>query len=190
MKLLPLYCLAVPLFLAGCNLNSYSPQAERIMQDSPVTSPAGTVTLKTRILEVEKKTDTRWQILLPNWEPKKVVTTVNTQTLKTSLSAAKHIDINAITLSATSDGKPVPLAIRTESPGESGEYHFVFTPSVNKTDTSITLGVNMDIQDPKGSFNLHQKVSIPHGHSLLVARALSENKLQIVIVTPQAGTGV
>lgn len=190
MKLLPLCCLAVPLILAGCNMNSHSPLAGHAMPDSPVALAAGTVNLTTRILEVEKNPDSRWQTLLPGWKPKKVVTTVNTQTLKNTLSTAKHIDINATTLSSTPDGTPVPLVIVTESAGETGGYHFVFTPSVNHADTSITLGVNMDIQDPKGSVNMDQVVSIPHGQSLLVARALSEDKLQIVIVTPQAGTGL
>lgn len=190
MKLLPLCCLAVPLILAGCNMSSHTPSAGYAMQYEPATVAAGTVNLTTRILEVEKNSDTRWQTLLPGWEPKKVVTTVDTQKLKTALSSAKHIDINGITMSTTPDGIPVPLAIETQSPGETTGYHFVFTPTANSADSSIALRMNMDIKDPKGNFNMDQKIVIPRGQSLLVARALSKDKLEIVIVTPQAATGV
>ena len=190
MKLLPLCCLAVPLILAGCNMSSHTPLSGRAMQDAPATLAAGTVNLTTRILVVEKNHDTRWQHLLPGWEPKKVFTTVDTQKLKTALSSAKHIDINGITMSTTPDGVPVPLAIETQSPGETAGYHFVFTPTANSADASIALRVNMDIKDPKGNFNMDQEITIPHGQSLVVARALSKDKLQIVIVTPQVAAGL
>ena len=190
MQRITLCLLIASLSLAGCNMSSHTPLSGRALQDAPAAVAAGTVNLTTRILEVEKNPDTRWQTLLPGWEPKKVFTTVDTQKLKTALSSAKHIDINGITMSTTPDGVPVPLAIETQSPGETAGYHFVFTPTTNSADASIALRVNMDIQDPKGNFNMDQENTIPHGQSLLVARALSKNKLQIVIVTPQVAAGL
>ena len=193
MKIVGLFCLALSLVLAGCNLTNKSTK----LPGDKTHRSEDVIQLNALILDLRKDTDTDWRDVLPGWEPKKAITVAhgNGQTLLAQIASHRNltISIQGKTSSVTLNKSPVPFSLQEQSQAGKQTYTYtvdmVLTPAFITKTEPMTISVDMRIQDPQGDFSLSQVLSIPLRHSILAAHALNENTLQLVIITPELSTG-
>ncbi|NWJ78864.1 hypothetical protein HX884_04295 [Enterobacter sp. SECR19-1250] len=181
MKIISLFCLALTLALAGCNLSNpnYSP----ITVDHPEQA---TVRLNTLVLDVKKPADASWHLLFPDWDPKKVITVVKGKAGEVREKMASSATVST-TFSATTETTnmiAVPVSFHDTDPAGPG-FDMVIIPGFRHTVGPLTLSVDLHVQDTRGGFSLNQFLSLRPGQSMLAARAIDENTLQVILITPE-----
>jgi hypothetical protein len=186
--------LALSLMLAGCNLTH---QSTELARDDNRKSK-NVIQLNTLIIELRKnEANTDWRTVLPGWEPKKVITVVNGdgQKLLAQIASNRGVTISnkGKTSSATVDKAPVPFSLKEQvqigDRTDSYTVDMLLIPAVTTKTEPMTLTVDMHVQVPHGDLGLSQVLSIPQRHSILVAHALNDNDLQVIIITPEISTG-
>ncbi|MEL7630928.1 hypothetical protein AAGW04_18295 [Pectobacterium aroidearum] len=188
-----LFCLALSLVLAGCNLTHQSTELTK----ENIRQPKDVIRFNTLILSLRKsEANTDWRTILHGWEPKKIITVVNGdgQKILAQIASNRGVTISnkGKTSSATTDKAPVPFSLQEQVQiGDSTNSYTVdmlLIPAITAKTEPMTLTVDMHIQVPQGDLSLSQVLSIPQRHSILVAHALNDNDLQVIIITPEIST--
>lgn len=185
MKIIKLFCLTLTLALAGCNLSN-----TKSTPTAPEHPEQATVRLNTLVLDVKKPADSTWHLLFPDWDPKKVITVVKGKAGKVREKMASSATVST-TFSATTETTnmiAVPVSFHDTDPAGPG-FDMVIIPGFRHTEGPMTLSVDLHIQDTRGSFGLNQILSLNPGQSLLAARAIDENNLQVILITPEIISG-
>lgn len=190
MKIISLFCLALTLALAGCNLSNTN--------DTPITAAhpeLAMVRLNTLILDVKKTTNTSWQTLLPDWTPKGVITVVkgNASEVRNKLASSANVSTILSNSTSTTNMNPVPFSVHETDPAGSGintgGIDMIVIPGFRHTEGPLTLSVDLNVQDTRGSFSLYKFLSLRPDQSMLAARAIDENTLQVILITPEIISG-
>ncbi|CEJ64490.1 MULTISPECIES: hypothetical protein [Citrobacter] len=190
MKIIKLFCLTLTLVLAGCNLSN-----SKSTPTVPEHPEQATIRLNTLVLAVKKPADVSWHNLLPDWDPKKVISVVKGKADEVREKMASSATVST-TFSATTETTnmiAVPISIHDTDPAGPG-FDMVIIPGFRHTGGPMTLSVDLHIQDTHGSFGLNQiwslnpvqsLRSLNPDQSLLAARAIDENNLQVILITPE-----
>lgn len=190
-----LFYLALSLVLAGCNLTHQSTELTK----EDIRQPKNVIRLNTLILSLRKsEANTDWRTVLPDWDPKKVITVVSGdgQKLLAQIASNRGVTISnkGKTSSATTDKAPVPFSLQEQvqigDRTDSYTVDMLLIPAVTTKTEPMTVTVDMHIQVPQGDLGLSQVLSIPQRHSILVAHVVNDNNLQLIIITPEISTGV
>jgi hypothetical protein len=190
MKIISFFCLALTLALAGCNLSNTKPTPI-----SPNYPEQAAFRLNSVGFEVKKPTDASWQILLRDWDPKKVIAVVNQKPNKfrDELAASTTITNTFSASTVTPNMTPVPFSMHkiASEPSDTAStgIDMVVIPGFRHTEGPVSLHVDLHIQDGRGAFSLNQFLSLRPGQSVMVARALDENTLQLILITPDIISG-
>lgn len=189
-----LFCFALSLILAGCNLTHQSTELAR----DDIRKSKNVIQLNALIIELRRnEANTDWRTILPGWEPKKVITVVNGdgQKLLAQIASNRSVTISfkGKTSSATTNKTPVPFSLQEQVQiGERTSNYsmdMLLIPAFTTKKEPMTLSVDMHIQVPQGDLGLAQVLSIPQRNSILIAHALNDNNLQVIIITPEVSTG-
>lgn len=194
-KSLSVAALALAAALTGCHY--------AMPDTSPSTVPAGeppsdsatrkmpvdtdTVTLQTMVVEVKKSPDVSWKTLLPEWHAEKDIAVLqgDGKAIYQRLAAGGQAVIKYSNSSVTPNMTALPLVYRdcsdtTGSARSCSSMGLVLRPGFKHTEGPLSLMLDLHMQD----VTIRQFVSMQPGQTVLAGRALEENTLQVVLITP------
>ncbi|MEI7307103.1 hypothetical protein [Pectobacterium atrosepticum] len=189
------------LVLTGCKLPQPSELKTPLKTKDNIETVTFAVDLKSTIIEISKKPEITWNMILPEWNPK-IFALVHTgdsdeiiknlsdkSTTKVLRKLSQHAD-SMTTASIFLRSKTTPLISSTQHSDLYDCCSIANGFSINATPTLIdqagAITLNMDITlNLNGRFiNWNQKTKTYTGQSILIAHAINQNTLQIAIITP------
>ncbi|EJF0242666.1 hypothetical protein [Citrobacter koseri] len=185
--------------LTGCHYAMPDTSPSTVQAGEPLSNSAtrkmpadtDTVTLQTIVVEVKKSPAVSWKTLLPEWHAGKDIAVLqgDGKAIYQRLAAGGQAVIKYSNSSVTPNMTALPLLYRdcsdtTGSARSCSSMGLVLRPGFKHTEGPLSLMLDLHMQDPQHSVSIRQFVSMQPGQTVLAGRALEENTLQVVLITP------